>query len=214
MNLRLILARHGDTFNPGDRVVFVGARNDLPLTVRGRQQAEILGELLSRSGLQDSPIFCGPLQRTKVFAEIAAAHVTPELRVTIDPRLNELDYGHWAGLTNEEVRARYGDEELYRWSNQSIWPQNAGWPESETQITSEVLSLVDEIKSSGVTSAVVISSNGRLRYFLKSIPGAFERYADSGQLKVQTGNVCVIHFSTQKDELITWNAVPSNCSAI
>lgn len=208
MTLRLILARHGDTFNPGDRVVFVGARNDLPLTDTGRAQAEAVGEFLARSKLQQCPIFCGPLQRTTLFAQIAAAHLTPPPSISIDPRLNELDYGLWAGLTNQEIKDRYGEEELTRWDTQSIWPQNAGWPESEAVVTSEVLSLLAEIRATGATSAVVVSSNGRLRYFLKSIPGAFEQYALAGKAKVRTGNICMLEFTKDEGRVCGWNIPP------
>ena len=43
----LLLARHGNTFEPSDKVVWVGARTDLPLTSMGREQAAALGEGLS-----------------------------------------------------------------------------------------------------------------------------------------------------------------------
>ncbi len=208
MTLRLILARHGDTFNPGDRVVFVGASNDLPLTEKGRAQAAALGECLARLKLQDCPILCGPLQRTRIFAQIAAAHLTPTPLITVDFRLNELDYGLWAGLTNQEIKDRYGEDELTGWDTQSIWPQNAGWPESEAVVTSEVLSLVQEIRATGATSAVVVSSNGRLRYFLKSIPGAFEQYALAGEAKVRTGNICMLEFTKDKGRVCGWNISP------
>ena len=33
--MRLILARHGNTFEAGETPVWVGAREDLPLTARG-----------------------------------------------------------------------------------------------------------------------------------------------------------------------------------
>ena len=39
----LLLARHGNTFDKGDKVVWVGARTDLPLTAKGREQARALG---------------------------------------------------------------------------------------------------------------------------------------------------------------------------
>ena len=38
----LLLARHGNTFEKGDKVVWVGARTDIPLTAKGRDQAAAL----------------------------------------------------------------------------------------------------------------------------------------------------------------------------
>ena len=45
----LLLARHGNTFNKGDKIVWVGARTDLPLTAKGREQALALGQALAPS---------------------------------------------------------------------------------------------------------------------------------------------------------------------
>ena len=209
MTVRLLLARHGDTFNPGDRVVFVGSRNDLPLTERGRAQADAVGKALVGKTLGKFAFFCGPLQRTRIFAEIASQHLHPRPSVAVDARLNELDYGLWAGLTTEEVRSRWGEAELCGWDTRSIWPQNAGWPENEQQITAEVLSLVAELKSSGLDSALLVSSNGRLRYLLKAIPGAFEQYTASGQAKVRTGNLCMLELSSNGGgRILSWNTPP------
>jgi len=212
--VRLILARHGDTFNPGDRVVFVGARNDLPLTENGRAQACALGELLSRSHLGKLGVLCGPLQRTKVYAEIATQALSPAPKITVDTRLNELDYGKWAGLTNDEVRATFGEGELSAWNNQSLWPKNAGWPESETELAAEALSLISDLKKSGLNTALLVSSNGRLRYFLKSIPWAFEHYASGENIKVNTGNICVLEFSATDEKVLNWNVPPTSISSI
>ncbi|NDC39357.1 MAG: histidine phosphatase family protein, partial [Proteobacteria bacterium] len=98
MSLRLLLARHGDTFNAGEQAIFVGSRNDLPLTETGMAQAHAVGALLGRSALGRFSILSGPLQRTKVFAEVTARYCSPAPPLAIDARLNELDYGSWAGL--------------------------------------------------------------------------------------------------------------------
>ena len=37
--MRLILSRHGNTFSPGEKAVWVGRRSDLPLVEEGRRQA-------------------------------------------------------------------------------------------------------------------------------------------------------------------------------
>ncbi len=68
----LLLARHGNTFEPSDKVVWVGARTDLPLTAKGREQAAALGEGLQPMKSAIKRIVSGPLQRTREHAGIAA----------------------------------------------------------------------------------------------------------------------------------------------
>ena len=44
----ILCARHGNTFAPGQRAVFVGAKEDLPLTEEGETQARDLAIALGR----------------------------------------------------------------------------------------------------------------------------------------------------------------------
>ena len=41
--IRLIVVRHGNTFNKGDVILRVGARTDLPLTAEGMRQCLDVG---------------------------------------------------------------------------------------------------------------------------------------------------------------------------
>ena len=47
----ILFARHGNTFGPGDKVVWVGRETDLPLVEKGLAQAEAAGQALVRAGL-------------------------------------------------------------------------------------------------------------------------------------------------------------------
>jgi broad specificity phosphatase PhoE len=60
----LLLARHGNTFDKGDKVVWVGASTDLPLTAKGREQAQALGQALTPYAGQIKRVISGPLLRT------------------------------------------------------------------------------------------------------------------------------------------------------
>lgn len=57
---KILLARHGNTFGPGDTPVWVGAKEDLPLVESGEAQARALGEALAAAGLTPGRIVCGP----------------------------------------------------------------------------------------------------------------------------------------------------------
>jgi probable phosphoglycerate mutase len=55
---------------------------------------------------------------------------------------------------------------------------------------------------------LLISSNGRLRYFLKLISQAFEQRVDNKALKVLTGNVCFFLYENKKWQIKFWNKSP------
>ena len=44
--MEFILARHGNTFNTGDKIVWVGRTEDFPLTQTGEEQAKKVAQFL------------------------------------------------------------------------------------------------------------------------------------------------------------------------
>jgi broad specificity phosphatase PhoE len=207
--MKLLLARHGNTFSPDMTPVFVGARDDMPLVDEGKRQAERFAEFLKANKTQIKAVYCGPLKRTREFAEIVVSTLKLAITPVIDQRLNELDYGDWSGRTNEEVVAKFGENALKGWNDSSIWPTGCGWGASPTEIADEVSSFVDDLLTNyGVEDTVLaVSSNGRLRYFLKLAPGLFEQRAERKSLKVAPGNACQLEFRDGV-RLDYWNQSP------
>jgi probable phosphoglycerate mutase len=109
--MRLYYVRHGLTdWNSAGRLQ---GRHDVPLNARGRAQAaqcgEILRELLARDELV--PADCGyassPLVRASGTMDIMRATLgLPPADYVIDPRLAEIAFGEWEGLTYAEVIER------------------------------------------------------------------------------------------------------------
>ena len=100
----IYLVLHGETeWNRQRR--FQG-RLDSPLTPDGLAQARRAGTKLA--GLIDDAAAClivsSPLGRARQTAEIVCeAMRVPTERLSLDPRLMEIDLGSWAGLTRDEV---------------------------------------------------------------------------------------------------------------
>ena len=69
MTTRIIIARHGNTFNKGDIITRVGARTDLPLTETER--ATNVGRYLKDRNLIPAKAFAAPLKRTVETAKLA-----------------------------------------------------------------------------------------------------------------------------------------------
>ncbi|PKQ30748.1 MAG: histidine phosphatase family protein [Actinobacteria bacterium HGW-Actinobacteria-2] len=94
---QLILLRHGLTdWNHARR--FQG-QADVPLNEVGLAQAATVADKLLGQGI--ARIFSSDLQRAAVTAQSVAARL--DLPVQLDPRLQEINVGTWAGLTPDEV---------------------------------------------------------------------------------------------------------------
>ena len=57
-------------------------------------------------------------------------------------------------------------------------------------------------------AALLVSSNGILRFFLRLVPGAFEALAENKELKVATGNCCALRQEGGVWSLVFWNRLP------
>lgn len=198
----LLLARHGNTFGPGDRIVWVGARQDLPLVKSGEAQAARLGEKLRELSLIPQRIVSGPLKRTRRAAEIVKAITASDAGIDIDKRLTEIDYGSWGGKTDEEIVARFGPEAISNWRENHQRPDNAGWTPDDATLRSNAMGVLAGMEAAG-SPALVITSNGILRYFHAAIGFA-------GDAKVNTGHVCAARHDGERWQPLVWNRKPED----
>ena len=90
--LTLVLTRHGLT-DRSEPEQHLGQRIDISINAAGRRQAEALAQRLS--AVRFDRVITSPLFRARETGEIIA----PRRRVETDPRLKEMDYGAWEGLT-------------------------------------------------------------------------------------------------------------------
>jgi probable phosphoglycerate mutase len=179
----IVFARHGNTFAPGDKVVWVGRRSDLPLVARGLEQAHEAAAALKRMDLVPTSVVCASLKRTRGFAEIVCRDLgLAEPR--IDPRLNEIDYGAWEGLSTEEIAERTGSTaDIEAWQKRDVWPADAGWATTRDEIEGALSGLLAGLAAGeGGARPLVVSSNGILRF----APAALAAPAE-GPLQLKTG---------------------------
>ncbi len=104
--ITLYFSRHGETV--ANREKRFSGRLDTPLTDKGREQARAVGDILKRALGPRPPLnfVSSPLQRARTTMEIALERLDlPPQNYAIEPRIAEIDLGHWDQLTDKEARA-------------------------------------------------------------------------------------------------------------
>jgi broad specificity phosphatase PhoE len=101
--LTLVLTRHGSTPR-SEPEQHLGQKIDIELSEAGREAARALGRRLD--GVELDRIVSSPLRRALETARIVAGDRPTE--VEVEPRLAEMDYGEWEGLTYEQIYADFG----------------------------------------------------------------------------------------------------------
>ncbi|MBN8548339.1 MAG: histidine phosphatase family protein [Deltaproteobacteria bacterium] len=209
--MHLLFSRHGDTFEPGQKVVWVGSKNDLPLASKGKEQARELAHQLQKRNLSPIQIICAPLLRTREYGQIIIDELGLPISVKVDARLSELDYGEWSGLSSEEISLRFGKEVLENWEKNSVWPKVCGWKSSEGEVLRELRELLAECRTTVSEKDLIlfVTSNGRLRFLLKLIAGEFESRLARQDFKVKTGNIGLLEDCHRELTLHQWNVPPA-----
>lgn len=134
--LTLVLTRHGPTAR-SEPEQHLGQRIDIPLSDEGRRAAAALGARLAE--VRFARVIASPLARSQETARIAV----PAATVETEPRLLEMDYGDWEGLTYDELEERYGAERR-RWEED---PATLACPggESGEDVARRVGSFLEEL---------------------------------------------------------------------
>lgn len=206
--MEILFARHGNTFAPGDKVVWVGRETDLPLVEKGLAQAAAAAEALRRTGLIPDVIYAASLKRTRTFAGIVADSLGLPAPI-IDSRLDEIDYGRWAGRTNDEIAADgpAAQAAMTAWGSHDVWADGVGWASRWADIQAAVSGFSTErLALSGHRRPLVVSSNGILR-FLPRVLLAGQAQPDS--FKMRTGHLGIIDCQDGEACLRGWDVAPA-----
>ncbi len=197
--IRLFLARHGNTFNASDKVVTVGAHMDLPLTEFGHQQALALSEYFSKNNIIFDKVYCGKLTRQKQTAQAVCKTVIENIAA-----LDELDYGPWEGLTDDEIKSQWPSE-FHDWSESGIWP-SAIFKMSFEQKQAMIRNWLEGLDFNEET-ILAVSSGGTIRLFLSLIPEIWKNI-NFRSYKIKTGHLCALLITPQTLEMLSWNQEP------
>ena len=224
---RLIVVRHGNTFNSGDVILRVGSATDLPLTETGMKQGYAVGEALAEQGIVPDMIFHAPLQRTAQSA-VGIAASFPEAVLTEAAFLTELDYGKDDGQPEDDIVLRLGMVEdpaaitpdasledirqagkaaLKRWDSEAVLPR--GWyflADRVAQLEKDWLEFAEMVATEYAGKTVVaVTSNGIARFSKVILPPGD---SPEGSLKLATGAFGVYELIDDLWQSTQWNVRP------
>ncbi len=157
--INLLIARHGNTFDPGDTILRVGKQTDLPLSTSGREQARKLGVFLKKTYNSIDQVMVSELQRTQQTAQLAL----PTITYVINPFLNEIDYGVDDGKPEAKVIERIGEQALKDWEEKAVPPN--GWHVSPGEVIAGWHQLANQLATQYDSATIlVVTSNGIARF--------------------------------------------------
>ncbi len=205
--IKLIIARHGNTFNKGETPTRVGSRTDIPLVDSGKEQAKLIGEYLVKEGMVPDVIYSSPLKRTMETAEIALDSMGVTRTIYPLDIFTEIDYGPDENKTEEEVIARIGEEAILSWNKRGIVPE--GWLVNPEEIQNNWKGFAKDLISKDISRALVITSNGIAR-FSPCISEDLSFFAASHDIKIGTGCLCIFNFDGVSWKNEGWNIKPKD----
>ncbi len=206
MTTRLIIARHGNTFAPGDTPTRVGARTDLPLVAKGVLQGTTLGEALKNKSLKPDHVYCSGLQRTQQTAEAALKAAGWDAKIIPNTIFDEIDYGPDENQTEEAVIARIGTQAIEDWDAKAIPPQ--GWQVDPNHIIENWRGFADNwLHHHEGQTALIVTSNGIAR-FAPYLTDDFESFAKRFSIKLSTGAFGVMEHQGNGWVVKEWNTKP------
>lgn len=207
MTTRLIIARHGNTFAPGDVPARVGCRTDLPLVPSGEAQARRIGRFLRLHRMVPDAVFAAPLKRSLDTARLALQALGRDLPITSDERFNEIDYGPDENQPESVVIARIGAQSLRDWDEHAKVP--LGWLADPRAIIQTWLAFGDTCRQHWADRTVlVVTSNGIAR-FAPHLTGDFEGFRARHGIKIATGALCLLRLQGSRWVIEQWNVRPT-----
>lgn len=199
---RLVIVRHGNTFEASEKPRRIGARTDLPLTAAGLEQAEALGRHFAANGVRFDRVLSSALRRTRATATAIVGNA-----MSIEPAvfLTEIDHGPDEDRTEDDVVARVGKDALTRWDSQLIAPQ--GWDVGAEWRLPAWRAFAEEAATAMPGGTVLlVTSNGAARFGLAAL--GLRTGENSSSAKIRTGSYGLVEVIGGQFRLIGWDIRP------
>ena len=181
----LFFVRHGET-EGNVKKLFYG-QQDLPLTEKGKAQAQSLQALLSR--YEFDRVYSSDLSRAVETAQLAI----PGCQPVTTPLLREYAMGSVDGLTFDEVHSRYGRLHEH-------YEKFAG--ESPADMTARLRRFLEELEKSPCDKTIAFAHSGTMKGMVRLILGMD---CATGNLQSTNCNIAVFRYENNRWTLAAWN---------
>ena len=194
---QLILLRHGET--EWSRDGRHTGRTDVPLTAAGEAAAAVLAPALAARKI--CATFTSPARRAVLTAALAGLG-----NATIDPDLQEWDYGGYEGRTTAEIRAERPGWYLWR---DGVVPGDADHPgETIDQVATRADAVLARVTPLLADGDVALVSHGHLLRVLTARWLRLEPAA--GRLfRLDTGTLSTLGTEHGEPVISSWNVPPA-----
>jgi 2,3-bisphosphoglycerate-dependent phosphoglycerate mutase len=202
----LLIARHGNNFEPGETILRLGAKSDMPLSQSGMAQGLALGEYLKQNRLIPQKIFTSKLQRTIQMAQQIEKAIGEKIPMEYLEVFNEIDYGPDEGKTEDEILHRLGEDALRNWDENGLAPN--GWQVDATGLRAAWYDLGERIASEYAGQTVLIITHNGVARFASILTGDAGGLHASDGARLSTGAFGHLVHTDPFWECIEWNVKP------
>ena len=203
---RLLIARHGNTFQAGQSPIRIGVQTDLPLVESGSAQAQALGKFLKNFYPDLAAVYTGRLKRAQETARIALETAQFPLKIEMLAVFDEIDYGVDEGKTEAQIVARIGQTALRQWDSEGKVP--AGWNVQPEAIIQSWHDFAKTITRQHANQTVLVVTSQGIARFAPHLTAAMDSFKQKWALKVSTGAVCSLVETNSHWAVEYWNKKP------
>jgi len=198
MTVRLVIARHGNTFQAGEVPRRIGAPTDLPLTESGVAQGRKLGQYLQANGMIPDVVYTSRLKRTAQTAEAAIKEIGIRRALHQSDLFDEIDHGPDENKTDPEIVARIGARAFNAWEQENAMPRE--WSPQPDVLRKRWFDFDDK-------TVLVVTSNGVAR-FAPLLTNNSNDIIPANNRKMATGALSVMEGAGGLWMLSHWNIKP------
>ena len=201
---KLLIIRHGNTFNPDETPRRVGVRTDIPLVQSGIDQARALGGFIKRKNLIPNSIYASELMRAQETATIMAHEANLNITIQTDKTFNEIDHGADENKTETEILARIGKKSLEDWDDYNVVPD--GWNVDPRAMQQSWIDFANDCIENRTDELTCVVSSGGVIRFAPILTGGNSLNDQSP--KVKTASMSLFEHDGEAWRCLFWNKRP------
>ena len=206
MTVKLIVARHGNTFEADEIPRRVGAGTDLDLVEKGREQGQKLGAYLKANNLIPDIVYTSRLKRTSQTAEAALAEMGVSRALHRSDMFDEIAYGPDENKTEMDVIERIGNVAYNAWEFDALMPKD--WSPQPEVIRKRWQDFAQHCeKAHDGQTVLVVTSNGIAR-FAPDIANNARDVVPDKKNKMSTGALSLFEGDGGLWMIAYWNKKP------